>query len=345
MKNSEKDLTEYMDDKLIKESLNIDKKIEVLTKNNKTKKIMVFIGSTLLFICIVFLLWFFKTDNQNSNGLISSDSGNDFGKMIFLLLGVDNDPKGDNYKRSDTMMLAFVNTYSKKVHLLSIPRDTKIFIENKGDRKINAAFRYGGVEMTRTAIEELLEIKIDHFINIDINGFVNIIDVLGGIDIEVEDDMHYIDRRGELYIDIKKGYQHLDGRKSMYYVRYRDKIYADIGRIKRQQKFLKVMFEKMKKIGIVWKLPSIIQEIYYNMDTDLGIKDIINIMKRFRDIDLGKVGVTTLPGEPKYIDKVSYYVHDHGETSHLIESIMEYKGESIKNEKHEISDTQEINQN
>ncbi|MCK9467742.1 MAG: LCP family protein, partial [Candidatus Absconditabacterales bacterium] len=195
-----------MDDKLIKESLNIDKKIEVLTKNNKIKKIIVFIGSTLLFIGIVFLLWFFKSDNQNSNGLISSDSGNDFGKMIFLLLGVDNDPKGDNYKRSDTMMLAFVNTYSKKVHLLSIPRDTKIFIENKGDRKINAAFRYGGVEMTRTAIEELLEIKIDHFINIDINGFVNIIDVLGGIDIEVEDDMHYIDRRGELYIDIKKGY-------------------------------------------------------------------------------------------------------------------------------------------
>jgi LCP family protein required for cell wall assembly len=332
-----------MDDRLIKESLAIDKKLDDISKG-KDNKLKVFLFSSLIFAGMLLILWIFISPDKKSNGLISSDSGKDFGKMIFLLLGVDNDPKGDNYKRSDTMMLAFVNTYSKKVHLLSIPRDTKIFIEGRGDRKINAAFRYGGIDMTRKSIEDLLEINIDHYMTIDINGFVNIIDILGGIDIEVEDDMYYVDRRGELYIDIKKGYQHLDGRKSMYYVRYRDKIYADIGRIKRQQRFLKVMLEKMKKIGIVWKLPSIIQEIYHNIETDLGIKDIINIMKRFRDIDLAKVGVTTLPGEPKYVDKVSYYVHDHEKTGHLIEDIMEYKGEKKKDEKHEISDTQEIQQ-
>ncbi|MFW5782285.1 MAG: LCP family protein [Candidatus Muiribacteriaceae bacterium] len=284
----------------------------------------------------------------NDDGLVSVRT-KDLGKMIFLLMGVDNDPRGRS--RSDTMMLAFVNTYTKKIQLLSVPRDTKIFIEGRGDRKINAAFVYDGIEGTEKAIEELLDIEIDNFVKVDINGFINIIDILGGVDINVEEDMHYIDKAGELYINIKKGRQHMDGRTAMYYVRYRDKVYADIGRIKRQQKFIKEMLSKMKSVGIVWKLPDIIQEIYRNIETDMGIKQILSLIRRFRDFDLSEVKVDTLPGDAKYIDKVSYYVHDDEETRRLIEEIMRYEADkgidpakdmNVKESTHEVSDTHEI---
>ncbi|MFA5479951.1 MAG: LCP family protein [Candidatus Muiribacteriota bacterium] len=296
---------------------------------------------------VSYYFYFYEKPSKKSN-LISLGRAGDLGKMIFLILGTDNDIRGRS--RSDTIILAFVNTYTKKIQILSIPRDTMVEIEGRGTRKINAAYVYGGIKGTEEAIEKLLNIEIDHYVVVDIDGFVNIIDILGGIEIDVEEDMHYIDKAGELYINLKKGTQVLDGRNAMYYVRFRDKISADIGRIGRQQKFIKQVMEKTKEIGLIWKLPSIIQELYRNIKTDLGIKDILNVVKRFRDFDFSQVKVDMLPGQPDYIDKVSYYVTDIEKTEETIEEIMRYKADTIEKEKelkleeekNEIHDTEEV---
>ncbi|PLX15347.1 MAG: hypothetical protein C0601_13280 [Candidatus Muiribacterium halophilum] len=309
-------------------------------KDEKMSKGMnIFLSILTLGIIFAIGIYFWPSKEINHTGLVSVGAGKDLGKMIYLIMGVDDEKKGN--PRSDTIILAFVNTYTKKVQLLSIPRDTKIFIEGKGDRKINSAFRYGGVELTKKVIVELLHLDIDGYFTVNIDGFVNIINILGGVKINVEDDMYYVDKAGELYIDIKKGEQVLDGRTAMYYVRYRDKIYADIGRIKRQQKFIKEILRKIKDIGIIWKIPSIIQEIYKNINTDLGIKDVMSIVKRFRDFDIKNVQVDTLPGEGKYINKVSYFVVDYDKTQKIIEKIMRYEADKSEKED-ENRDTEEI---
>ena len=153
--------------------------------------------------------------------------------------------------------------------------------------------------------------------------------------------MNYVDKAGELYIDIKKGEQILDGRNAMYYVRYRRYVDGDIGRIKKQQKFIKAILKKIKDFGIIWKIPSIIQEIYKNIKTDLGIKDLMSVVNRFREFDINNVEVDTLPGEGKYIDKVSYFVVDYDKTQKIIEKIMRYEADKLEN-KDETRDTEEV---
>jgi len=317
-----------------------------IEKGRKLSKGMNIFLSVLTLSIIFTIGVYFWPSEEVKGGLISVGSGKDLGKMIYLIMGVDNETRGK--PRSDTIILAFLNTYTKKIQLLSIPRDTKIFIEGKGDRKLNAAFRYGGVELTKKVITDLLHLNIDGYFTVDIDGFVNIIDILGGVKINVEQDMNYVDKAGELYIDIKKGEQVLDGRNAMYYVRYRRYADGDIGRIKKQQKFIKAVLKKIKDFGIVWKVPSIIQEIYRNIKTDLGIKDLISIVNRFREFDIKNVEVDTLPGEGKYIDKVSYFVVDYDRTREIIEKIMRYEADKETDKlenKDEIGDTEEVKEN
>ncbi|MGM0607146.1 MAG: LCP family protein [Candidatus Muiribacteriota bacterium] len=298
-----------------------------MNKEIKSKKnnLLILIVALILLSGIAGYYYFFDSDEENSN-LTSLSGTEDLGKFVILVLGTDKDEKGKS--RSDTMMLVFVNTYTKQIQIISIPRDTKVHLEEKGRRKINAAYVYHGIEGTKDTVENLLKVDINHYVTVDLDGFINLIDILGGIQIDVQEDMYYVDKAGELYIDIEKGKQTLDGRQAMHYVRYRDRIYADIGRIERQQKFIKKVLNKAKEIGIIWKIPAIIQELYQNIETDMGISELLNIGKRFRAFDFSEVKIDMLPGEPKYIEKISYYVMDEEATKKMIEDVMNYENKN-----------------
>ena len=159
--------------------------------------------------------------------------------MHVMIMGVDS--RGDDVGRSDTLMVTAVDVDQKKAALLSIPRDTRVAIDGHGFDKINHAYAYGGHKLTQQTVEHLLDVPIDHYIVIDIKSFERIIDAIGGVDINVEKRMHYEDPwddDGGLVIDLYPGEQHMDGKKAIQYVRYRDGE-GDIGRIGRQQKFMK----------------------------------------------------------------------------------------------------------
>ena len=152
-----------------------------------------------------------------------------------MILGVDQ--RADDVGRSDTLMVATLDKDSGKGALLSVPRDTRVAIEGHGYDKVNHAYAFGGHELSQKTVEQLLGVPMDHYIIINTSAFERIIDALGGVDIKVEKRMHYEDPwddHGGLVIDLYPGEQHMDGKKAIQYVRYRDGE-GDIGRIGRQQ--------------------------------------------------------------------------------------------------------------
>lgn len=245
-----------------------------------------------------------KDNNEDGNKIVSKD------KATVMIMGVD--ARSDDVGRSDTLMLSTVDPDNDRVSLFSIPRDTRVKIPGYGYDKINAAYAYGGRRLTTETVEDLLNTKIDHYVSINIKGFIKIIDALGGVDINVEKRMKYedpYDDNGGLYINLYPGMQHMDGKTAITYVRYRDEE-GDIGRIRRQQKFMKAVMEKALSPSIIIKLPSIIAALYESIDTDMSVSEIISFVMTVNQAKNNEFNAQMLPGKPAYIEGVSYWLPD-----------------------------------
>lgn len=238
-----------------------------------------------------------------------------------LVLGEDNTHKSKTTGRglSDTIMVAAVDMDTKSVRAISIPRDTRIEISDHGAQKINAAFPIGGPELTIQAVQSILGVGVDYYIKTDIAGLKNIVDLVGGVGIEVEKNMRYRDRRGGLYINLKKGYRHLDGDKALQYVRFRHDALGDITRIQRQQKFLRALARQMLAPGNWVHLPGLVDQIYSKgyVATNLNLKDMEALSKLARDVPPDQMEMETAPGAPENISGISYYIVDLEKTSEL----------------------------
>ena len=162
-------------------------------------------------------------------------------RINVLLLGIDDgDSEADKSepKRTDAMIVASFDPKDHKISLISLPRDTMVILPGHTQyEKLNAAYTYGGVAMAKQTIANLLRIPIHYYALANWQGFIEIINLIGGVDLYVDKDMRYEDPYAKLKIDIKHGYQHLDGEKSGQYVRFRSDELGDIGRVQRQQKF------------------------------------------------------------------------------------------------------------
>lgn len=249
----------------------------------------------------------------NSEGLMTSKD-----KVTVMIMGVDR--RQDDVGRSDTLMVATLDPNKNQAALLSIPRDTRVKIKGHGFDKINAAYAYGGEKLTQQTVENLLNTNMDHYMLIDINGFVKIIDALGGIDIDVEKRMVYDDPwddNGGLHIDLQPGMQHMDGKTAVTYVRYRDEE-GDIGRIKRQQKFMKAIMDKIVSPTVIPKLPSIVTAVYDTVETDMSIGDILSFLTTLKDAKDNGLKSEMVPGKPVYIEGISYWIPDIKKTRQIL---------------------------
>jgi LCP family protein required for cell wall assembly len=233
-----------------------------------------------------------------------------------LVLGVDaNYDRFGNphfeHSRSDTMMLVGLDPDTKSVSVLSIPRDTRVYISPRyGYEKINAAHAIGGPMLSVKVVEDLLGIPIHHYLKTDFRGFAKLVDLIGGLDVYVEKDMHYVDRAAKLRINLKKGFQHLNGDQVHQYVRFRHDKLGDIGRIQRQQKVLKLIAEKLTSPTMIPKLPFLIQIGRRYVETDMSIREMMSIAAFAREIDPAAIQIATLPGAPANLRHVSYFLAD-----------------------------------
>ncbi len=229
-------------------------------------------------------------------------------KSTILIMGVD--VRKDDTGRSDTMMVATVDPKYDHASLLSIPRDTRVRIYGYGYDKINAAFAYGGEPLAEKTVENFLGIDIDHYVVIDVKSFVKIIDAIGGIDINVEKRMKYEDPwddNGGLYINIFPGKQHMDGKKAVTYVRYRDSE-GDIGRIERQQKFIEACLDKVMSPSFIPRIPAVIREVSDAIDTDMTFRQLLELAGALKAAQQNGLSTDMVPGYPLYIDDVSYWI-------------------------------------
>lgn len=231
-------------------------------------------------------------------------------KSSIMLMGIDQ--RDDDVGRSDTLMIATIDPKKDQASLLSIPRDTRVKIKGYGFDKINAAYAYGGHKLTQDTVEKFLGVPMNHYVIINIQAFQRIIDVIGGIDINVEKRMYYEDPwddDGGLVIDLQKGEQHMDGKTAITYVRYRDEE-GDIGRVHRQQNFMKALMDKMVSPSVIPQIPSIIKEVLSSVKTDLSFREMLEFAGTLREAQKNGLKTEMVPGRPLYIDEISYWIPD-----------------------------------
>lgn len=196
-------------------------------------------------------------------------------RVNILLMGVDaRGLKKGEIPRSDTMLVASLDPVAKKVNLFSIMRDTYTKIPDHGSDRINSAITHGP-NTAMKAVSDLLGIPIQYYVYTDFQGFIELVDAVGGVDFYVEKDMHYTSKADnhEYDIDLKKGQQHLDGSTALQYVRFRHDALSDFTRTERQRNFLKAVADKMKSTTSIMKLPSILDKVNPYIDTNLSVED------------------------------------------------------------------------
>lgn len=229
-------------------------------------------------------------------------------KATIMIMGVDE--RDDDVGRSDTLMIASIDPKTNQASLLSVPRDTRVKIKGHGFDKVNAAYAYGKEKLSQDTVENLLGVNIDHYIIINTKSFKKIIDAIGGIDIDVPKRMHYEDPwddDGGLIIDFQPGMQHMDGAKAVTYVRYRDEE-GDLGRIRRQQDFMRACMDKIVSPSIIPKLPAVIKEVMDSIQTDLTFRQLLEFAGTLKQSKENGLKTDMVPGRPLYIDGVSYWI-------------------------------------
>ncbi len=278
-------------------------------KKNQKKRIFIILGLFLLFAAAAAASYWWFNGGQLGSSLTSGN-----GKMNVLVLGVDE--RDGDVGRSDTMMVFTVDTKTKDVSLLSVPRDTRVKIPGHGWDKINHAYALGGHKLARQTVESLLGIPMDYYVTVNFAGFYKIIDALGGVTINVEKRMYYEDPYDDLVINLKPGEQKMDGRTAIQYVRYRDEE-GDIGRINRQQKFIKAIFAEAASPSIIPRLPVLVREINAAVKTDMPTSEMLQLATIIHDAYKQGMKTYMVPGKPAYIGEISYWLPD-------ISSLREY---------------------
>ena len=243
------------------------------------------------------------------------------------VFGVDE----DGY-RTDVIFVLNYNSETGKSKVISIPRDTKVewsqeqqerMEEYKGYSvnvsKINEMTSYAGIEHIREftidEVENMLGIQIDNYVIITIDAFKQIVDAIGGVEVDVPvldgNGLHYDDNYADLHIHLDPGPQLLDGEAAEGLVRFR-KGYAegDVGRIKTQQLFLEAFAKKVTSPGIITKVPNIINTIFKTVTTDIKLSDIPSYLPYLKSMDSSNLSFNIIPGEGAYEGGKSYYFPD-----------------------------------
>lgn len=234
-------------------------------------------------------------------------------RMNLLLMGVDSN--GRNTQRftgcrSDTMIIASLDPKTRKVSLVSIPRDSRVDIPGHGMDKINAAHAFGGADLAVKTVQETFSVPIDHYVVIDVQGLRKVFEALGPIQVLVEKKLHYDDWAGHLHVALEPGWHTLSPEQAEEYVRFRHDAYGDIGRIQRQQWFLRQVSQKLKEPQVWLKLPQLFQVANDYVITDLSVEDMMKLANFGKDVKQGQVVSATLPGHADSINGGSYWIPD-----------------------------------
>lgn len=233
--------------------------------------------------------------------------------FTILIMGIEDYATDGQNGRTDSLMFATVNPNSKKVSLMSIPRDSRVKIvgKNKED-KINAAHAYGGEKMAIDTVEEFLKVPVDHYIKIDFQGFKGIVDAVDGITVDVPFD--FWERSDVDYykkIQFKQGQQSLNGEEALAYVRMRKQDpNGDYGRAARQRQVLAAVAQKLNSASTVFKIKDLTKVVGKYIKTDIPISDGLALYNKISGFDPSTIQTLKLEGEDRKIGGIYYFLPD-----------------------------------
>lgn len=228
-----------------------------------------------------------------------------------LVSGVD-----DQHGGSDTNILVGIDADANEIHCVSIPRDTLVNVDRKL-KKINAAYNIGGIEQLAEEVEMTLGVPVDFTVKVNLQGFMDLVNAIGGVNFDVPINMNYDDPTQDLSIHFRKGLQHLDGQEAMEVVRFRHNNDGtgygteDIGRIGTQQSFLKAVARQTLTVSNVDKVGTFAKIFDRSVTSELSVGNMAWIGTKAMNMSLDNIKFSTLPGDGAgYYKGVSYYALD-----------------------------------
>lgn len=290
------------------------------SKNSKRKKWMKIVGLILLFIIIgvgiyVYTVWSSLTDaidtmhtpiereTSKRTTVVNLAKKEPFS---LLMLGVD-EREGDR-GRSDTMIVLTVNPEKESVKMLSIPRDTRTEIVGHGTTdKINHAYAFGGVAMAMDSVENFLDIPIDYYIQINMEGFRDIVDAVGGVTVDNDLDFTYSG------VHFPEGEVTLNGKDALLYSRMRkEDPRGDFGRQLRQRQIIQAVLKEGASVNSLANFNNIFDALGKNIKTNLTFDEMVDLQKNYKQA-AGNVEQMTINGTGQTIDKIWYLIVDGAE--------------------------------
>ncbi len=288
-----------------------------------------------LFAAGAFTMNYMNTSISSAASTSSNSIGNPFGNMFQDLVNTKKPVNilvlgGDRVNaNTDTILLVNFDPQTTKTSIMSIPRDTKVYIEGR-ERKVNFAYPHGKAKLAMETVSKLLNVNIKYYVYVDTSVFRNIVDKLGGVkDFYVPANMDYDDPTQNLHIHIKKGVQDFDGAKAEQYMRFRQpngkfsrEIFqyydgSDTKRISAQQAFIKEFIRQKTSIKYIGKLGDISNELFNSLDTNMELNDMLTLGQSITNFDFNNVQMFTMPGRP-VMESLSYYIINREETEKII---------------------------
>lgn len=253
-------------------------------------------------------------DNKGAGNQISSKKKEEINALVC----------GTNQDLTDTMIYVNYDVKNGKVAMMSIPRDTYITNEYCNGHKLNSLYRGKNVQPFISQIEELIGVDIDYYLIFDSKMLHEIVDAVGGVEVDVPIRMKYDDPTQNLHIDLKPGVQVLNGKQAEQFVRYRKgndgSGYAmgDLQRTEVQQQFIKNFISTVLSTKNLTKIPDLINIALDNTDTNITAREALKYSTDVIKVDTSNITSCTAPGEAKYINGVSYFVLDEAKTKTLV---------------------------
>ena len=317
-------------------------------KNGKKKKHKVLkIVLSILMIIVIVIGCIFGKYVYDAGGSISGavmnivkDVLGDQDPVFILVMGVSEDI---SVELTDTIILIGYNPDTNQAFMLSIPRDTfvgKSEASAGGYDKINALYQTNP-EKTVAAVEDLTGVKIDYYVTVKTGALVKIVDIIGGVDFDVPMNMDYDDDSQDLHIHLKAGEQTLNGDQAEQLVRFRHNnngsSYSseygdnDIGRMRTQREFIKVVGNKLITTNDVDKLKEIAKTVFENLSTNMSLSTVLTYIPYAVNIDVeNNLSMDQLPGTPALINELWFYKSNTSETQELMNSYADKLGLSAE---------------
>lgn len=224
-----------------------------------------------------------------------------------LLLGIDQ--RGKEVGRSDTIIYSVVRPEDHRILMISIPRDAYVELVGRGEKdKITHAYAFGGAKMSIDTVEQLLDAPIHHYGAINFRGFVEMVDLLGGLKLNLDGDLINRDPSHER-LEVRAGKELYTGEEALGFVRYREGPGGDYARTQRHQELMYALMDKVEEAGNITKIPEMVAVLGDHFQTSMRPEYMMELAKMFVEWDVKQISGYTLKGAGARLGKQNLWYH------------------------------------